>query len=91
MVIGGGEGMAESVLGEEFLAVQDDTVKKISGVAPLGKSRIPAPSVTPSRYWIISDEIRRVNLAELFVCNSGDFLNTVQNIFITSTDSRTKF
>ena len=50
MVIGGGEGMADSVLGEEFLAVQDDTVKKISGVAPLGKSRIPAPSVTPSRY-----------------------------------------
>ena len=46
MVIGGGEGMAESVLGEEFLAVLEEPVKKHSG--PLAKSRIPAPS-TPSR------------------------------------------
>ena len=47
MVIGGGEGMAESVLGEEFLAVLDDPVRKVS--VPLSKSRIPAPSTIPSR------------------------------------------
>ena len=47
MVIGGGEGMAESVLGEEFLAVLDDPVRKVS--VPLSKSRIPAPSTPPSR------------------------------------------
>ena len=47
MVIGGGEGMAVSVLGEEFLAVLDDPVTKVS--VPLSKSRIPAPSTTPSR------------------------------------------
>ena len=47
MVIGGGEGMAESVLGEEFLAVLDDPVRKVS--VPLSKSRIPAPSTFPSR------------------------------------------
>lgn len=46
MVIGGGEGMAESVLGEEFLAVMEDPVKKHQ--VPFAKSRIPAPS-TPSR------------------------------------------
>ena len=45
MVIGGGEGMAMSVLGEEFLNSQNGDKRKLSTeVAPLGKSRIPAPS-----------------------------------------------
>ena len=48
MVIGGGEGMAMSVLGEEFLNInqgqEGDKRKHSTEVAPLGKSRIPAPS-----------------------------------------------
>ena len=46
MVIGGGEGMAMSVLGEEFLnnSQDGDKRKHSTEVAPLGQSRIPPPS-----------------------------------------------
>ena len=44
MLVGGGEGMAESVLGADFLGLQDAGVRRLSAAAPATKSRIPAPS-----------------------------------------------
>ena len=53
MLVGGGEGMAESVLGADFLGLQDAGVRRLPGAAPAAKSRIPAPSIssggTPTR------------------------------------------
>ena len=52
MLVGGGEGMAESVLGADFLGLQDAGVRRLPAAAPAAKSRIPAPSSsggTPTR------------------------------------------
>ena len=51
MLVGGGEGMAESVLGADFLGLQDAGMRRLPAAAPAAKSRIPAPSSggTPTR------------------------------------------
>ena len=53
MLVGGGEVMAESVLGADFLGLQDAGVRRLPAAAPAAKSRIPAPSSsgggTPTR------------------------------------------